>query len=229
MRLSAQSPAWSAVRDQYASAEWEEGRLAVFAEWVPGLQAAFIPPAFRRSEISDALPPTVSHLMLRNGSKVLSTATEGRLRELLQWTDMLALDYLTANLDRFVNSLINRQWNDQIMTEPAHNLEVAPDKGLLVFLDNESGLFHGYRLLPKYRGHYEAMLRLSCLFRRPLIEKLRALPSDPVALERQISAVVMTADPLADQLPRLTQENAATLAQRVQALLKHVDRCQSQA
>lgn len=93
------------------------------------------------------------------------------LVELAQWSDLVVFDYLIAHLDRVVNNLYNFQWNADIMEAPAHNL--AKDKSdLLLFLDNESGLLHGYRLLEKYEAYHSLLLENLCVFRRSTIDQV---------------------------------------------------------
>lgn len=97
----------------------------------------------------------------------------GNLIELAQWSDLVIFDYLIAHLDRVVNNLYNYQWNSEIMDAPAHNLLKDPQSELLLFLDNESGLLHGYRLLSKYQGYHSLLLDNVCVFRRSTVDQVR--------------------------------------------------------
>lgn len=92
------------------------------------------------------------------------------LVELAQWSDLVVFDYIIAHLDRVVNNLYNFQWNSAIMEAPAHNL--AKNRDLLLFLDNESGLLHGYRLLAKYEAYHSLLLENLCVFRRSTINQV---------------------------------------------------------
>lgn len=92
------------------------------------------------------------------------------LVELAQWSDLVVFDYIIAHLDRVVNNLYNFQWNSEIMEAPAHNL--AKNRDLLLFLDNESGLLHGYRLLAKYEAYHSLLLENLCVFRRSTINQV---------------------------------------------------------
>lgn len=96
----------------------------------------------------------------------------GNLIELAQWSDLVVFDYLIAHLDRVVNNLYNYQWNSEIMAAPAHNLVKDPATELLLFLDNESGLLHGYRLLSKYQAYHSLLLENLCVFRRSTIDQV---------------------------------------------------------
>lgn len=145
--------------------------------------------------------------------------------ELAQWSDLIIFDYLIANLDRVVNNLYNFQWNADIMAAPAHNLAKQINSQLLVFLDNESGLLHGYRLLKKYEAYHGLLLDNLCMFRKSTIEALKILrDSDPGRLlnesfERTTSTVVR------DVLPPLPEKSIKILLDRVDRVLQQVERC----
>lgn len=145
--------------------------------------------------------------------------------ELAQWSDLIIFDYLIANLDRVVNNLYNFQWNADIMAAPAHNLAKQINSQLLVFLDNESGLLHGYRLLKKYEAYHGLLLDNLCMFRKSTIEALKILrDSDPGKLlneffERTASAKVR------DVLPPLPEKSIKILLDRVDRVLQQVEKC----
>lgn len=109
----------------------------------------------------------------------------GNLIELAQWSDLVVFDYLIAHLDRMVNNLYNFQWNSEIMAAPAHNLAKEPKSELLLFLDNESGLLHGYRLLAKYQAYHSLLLENLCVFRRSTIDQVRVIACAVWSLPRR--------------------------------------------
>ncbi|XP_012545659.2 extracellular serine/threonine protein kinase four-jointed [Bombyx mori] len=157
----------------------------------------------------------------------LNDKTVKSFLELAQWSDLIVFDYLTANLDRIVNNLFNYQWNENIMNGPAHNLAKKMDSGLLVFLDNESGLLHGYRLLKKYNVYHSLLLDSLCVFRKSTIDALKRLHykqdvgaklSDMFHLRN--SAVVR------DVLPALPEKNSKVLHERIGRVLSQVQKCE---
>jgi four-jointed box protein 1 len=134
-------------------------------------------------------------------------------------------DYLTANLDRVVNNMFNLQWNAAMMDSPAHNLERNSKTGNLVFLDNESGLFHSYRLLGRYSNYHDELLRSLCVFRKKTAAVVSRLHKS-----RDIGAVLQTTfergEPLARHLPRIPFNNIQTLQSRIDAVYQQITHCQ---
>ncbi|XP_041970942.1 extracellular serine/threonine protein kinase four-jointed [Aricia agestis] len=146
--------------------------------------------------------------------------------ELAQWSDLIIFDYLTANLDRIVNNLFNYQWNINIMDGPAHNLARKMDSGLLVFLDNESGLLHGYRLLKKYNVYHSLMLDNLCVFRKRTVDALKQLHSSSVG--SKISEMFHSKNNavIRDILPPLPEKNAKILHDRIGKVLSQIESCE---
>ncbi|XP_052867721.1 extracellular serine/threonine protein kinase four-jointed [Anopheles cruzii] len=148
-----------------------------------------------------------------------------RLVELAQWSDLIVFDYLIANLDRVVNNLYNFQWNADIMAAPAHNLARQTDSALLVFLDNESGLLHGYRLLKKYEAYHGLLLDNLCVFRRPTVAALEGLRAANVG--RRLNALFerTTTAQIRDVLPPLPDKSVKILVDRIDRVLGQVHKC----
>ncbi|XP_060808961.1 extracellular serine/threonine protein kinase four-jointed [Amyelois transitella] len=147
--------------------------------------------------------------------------------ELAQWSDLIIFDYLTANLDRIVNNLFNYQWNVNIMDGPAHNLARKMDSGLLVFLDNESGLLHGYRLLKKYNVYHSLMLDNLCVFRKRTIDSLKSL-YETNTIGSKLSYMFHNKNNavIRDILPSLPEKNAKILHERIGRVLSQVEKCE---
>lgn len=173
--------------------------------------------AMEKNEVAD-----FDHLEFNLSKKTIESFVE-----LAQWSDLIVFDYLTANLDRIVNNLFNFQWNINIMDGPAHNLARKVDSGLLLFLDNESGLLHGYRLLKKYNFYHSLMLDNLCVFRKSTVDNLKKLFSSKdigVKLNdifhRKNDAVIR------DILPPLPEKNAKILHERIGKVLSQVTKCE---
>ena len=179
----------------------------VITPWLDRLAPAYIPSEFRGEERPRQLLPvdvmeyvkdnSINHNSNNNNNQNNNNDINNNntydddknvlqhLTELVQWSDLIVFDYLTANVDRVVNNLFNRQWNADMMNAPAHNLKlrlppvVAAAGGsgdaAVVLLDNESGLFHSYRLLDRYGHYHDDLLRSLCVFRRETAERVRRL------------------------------------------------------
>uniref|UniRef100_A0A6E8VW08 FAM20 C-terminal domain-containing protein n=1 Tax=Anopheles coluzzii TaxID=1518534 RepID=A0A6E8VW08_ANOCL len=148
-----------------------------------------------------------------------------RLVELAQWSDLIVFDYLIANLDRVVNNLYNFQWNADIMAAPAHNLARQTDSSLLVFLDNESGLLHGYRLLKKYEAYHGLLLDNLCVFRRSTVRALEALRDASVGQRLNALFERTTTAQIRDVLPPLPEKSVKILVDRIDRVLGQVQKC----
>ncbi|XP_046382748.1 extracellular serine/threonine protein kinase four-jointed [Ischnura elegans] len=174
----------------------------------------------------------------------LSPALLKHLTELAQWSDLLVFDYLTANLDRVVNNLYNLQWNPAMLDSPAHNLArlqgAAPNtlrpaspegstlgEGHLLFLDNESALLHGYRLLPKYERYHASLLDSSCVFRRSTADAIRRLRAKRPEVGEALRRSFQNFDPeFRDVLPFLPEKSLKILNLRIERVHEHIIDCQ---
>lgn len=160
-----------------------------------------------------------------SSSAAPSSLVMQRLIELAQWSDLIVFDYLIANLDRVVNNLYNYQWNADIMAAPAHNLARQTNSQLLVFLDNESGLLHGYRLLKKYEAYHGLLLDNLCVFRQPTIEALRQLRAQGIGHKLRELFEKTTSAELRDVLPSLPDKSIKILVDRIDRVLGQVQKC----
>ncbi|CAH0699603.1 unnamed protein product [Spodoptera exigua] len=235
---------WKNVANDIAAAQWGSNRAVVLTQYIPSLESASIPDVFRPTtrhlNKHDILKMSLKendteskHILidklrfkdLKSRSEIknftyinlkLNKKMIDKFLELAQWSDLIIFDYLTANLDRIVNNLFNYQWNVNIMDGPAHNLAKKMDSGLLIFLDNESGLLHGYRLLKKYNMYHRLMLDNLCVFRKRTVDSLQklfrtksvgSLLSD--MFHKKNSIVIR------DILPSLPEKNAKILIERI--------------
>lgn len=216
---------WSSAAEDVTDAAWKKGRPVVLTQWVPRLEAAGIPKQFQ---------PIDKHLNkfdIKNLTMTLkphNIQLKGvpKLVELAQWSDLIVFDYLIANLDRVVNNLYNHQWNADIMEAPAHNLAKQVDSNLLIFLDNESGLLHGYRLLKKYETYHGLLLDHLCVFREPTIAALRQLrASNSIGSRLNRLFELTTSQEVRDVLPPLPEKSVKTLVNRIDRVLDQVQKC----
>ncbi|KAL8599200.1 hypothetical protein ACOMHN_007916 [Nucella lapillus] len=208
------APQWRGVHLQMTLAQWAEGRPVVLTRWMDNLAPAHIPAELRHDDRK--LHPTVG---------ILGRKTPQELCDLLQWSDLIVFDYLTANLDRMVNNMFNRQWNPDMMDNPAHNLEKTPE-GRLIFLDNESGLFHGYRLLEKYQHYHEVLLQALCVFRGSTATAVKTL-HQAGNLGRQLQGLMEQGEVHHRHLPPLPERNMEILQSRLARVYEQIVHCEN--
>ncbi|XP_050082217.1 extracellular serine/threonine protein kinase four-jointed [Anopheles aquasalis] len=182
-------------------------------------------PAASQPSAIEAAPSGVHRAPPQQQQQQLTPEVLERLVELAQWSDLIVFDYLIANLDRVVNNLYNFQWNADIMAAPAHNLARQTDSALLVFLDNESGLLHGYRLLKKYEAYHGLLLDNLCVYRRSTVEALEQLRAANVG--RRLNALFerTTTAQIRDVLPPLPEKSVKILVDRIDRVLGQVQKC----
>lgn len=215
---------WRMVGREVASAQWSEEKPVIISQWIENLTPAYIPVEFRN--LSGVLSPKdVTDRVKLNGDKLYNGDGGTSLCDLLQWSDLIVFDYLTANLDRVVNNLFNLQWNSHMMGKPAHNLEQKQD-GSLVFLDNESGLFHAYRLLDKYSSYHEDLLNSLCIFKKQTIDSLRHFVTTD-SISDSLQSLFEKNEPLHRYIPRIPQKNIKILKSRMNDILRQVQWCES--
>lgn len=248
---------WYDSREYMEDTQWKTSKPVVLTKFIADLEPSGIPKAFRpvdrhlniddvRSLLIEETVQKPSQLLIdrlqSNGatdrSESLKHAWNSRLAvlsekklevfvELAQWSDLIVFDYLIANLDRVVNNLYNYQWNHEILAAPAHNLAKQRSSQLLVFLDNESGLLHGYRLLNKYEAYHNLLLDSLCIFRKPTIDALKALQEhDPGKILHELFRVV-TSNTIRHEIPTLPEKSLKILSNRIERVLQQVRKCQS--
>ena len=215
LKLSnSKSSEWRQVHADMANSQWSDSKVIVMTQWIDNLDAAYIPKQLRNDDRK-----------LHPGFTSGSIETEQSLCELVQWSDLVIFDYLTANLDRVVNNMFNKQWNSQMMDSPAHNLEQQKD-GHLVFLDNESGLFHGYRLLDKYSTYHKALLDSLCVFRNSTAQVIEDLYHSKTVGE-QLHELFTQNEPLYKHIPKIPKKNSNILQQRVNDVHAQIQKCKA--
>lgn len=205
------NPMWSKIRPQMSHAQWVEDRPVVLTKYVDDLLPAQIPNTLRRS--SRKLHP-----------KDVPTNKTTSV-ELAQWSDLIIFDYLIANLDRIVNNLYNLQWNPGMMDAPAHNLARHASWNLLLFLDNESGLLHGYRLLDKYEPYHTTLLNALCVFRRPTVEAIQRFRAETNGLAKKFEEWLSVEG---DLVPGLPDASLKILADRLNRVHDQIEWCKKQ-
>lgn len=209
---SANSEQWAGVRAQIEGLQWSDRAVVSLTEWVSNLTGV-VTPALLRQEGS-GLHPVPAELWNK---------TTAELLELMQWTDLIIFDYLTANFDRLVSNLFSRQWDSRVMERDTNNLLRTP-RGDLVFIDNEAGLVHGFRVLNMWEKYHSTVLSSVCVLRKRTGERVAELHRRRDARKRLLE-LYRDSEPLSLQLGFLSDEHADILQDRIDRLYKHILHC----
>ncbi|XP_054018140.1 four-jointed box protein 1 [Dryobates pubescens] len=218
--VEARGRQWEPVREELRGSLWAEGAVVSLTRWVDNLTAV-VAPAPWGAEASGGrrLQPL--------SARELGGLPPEQLVELVQWSDLILFDYLTANFDRLVSNLFSLQWDPRVMRRATSNLLRGPDGGL-VFMDNEAGLVHGYRLLAMWDPYNEPLLRSVCIFREGTARRVAELHrrrSAAAELRRRYRA----REPLWARLGFLSERQAELLQARVDFVHRHIAHCRAQA
>ncbi|KAG7251359.1 hypothetical protein CRUP_016156 [Coryphaenoides rupestris] len=241
---------WAAVRRRVEALQWSDRAVVSLTEWVANLTGVVTPDLLRQQEEGAAggtgggggTGGRAGRGVGGVGAGVagggggdgglhplrpeLRNKTRAELLELAQWSDLILLDYVTANFDRLVSSLFSRQWDPRVMERHTNNLLRVPAADLLVFLDNEAGLVHGYRVLDMWERYHEAALASVCVFRRRTARRVAELHGRRDAAARLLRRYRDTEPLLAPVLGFLSEEHAGLLQARVDRVHRHIQRCQ---
>ena len=204
---------WQDVRKGIISSKWSDNKPIIVTKWIESLEPVYMP---------DELKDIKRNLHQEN--KHLGVMSPGLVCDLVQWSDLIVFDYISANLDRVVNNLFNLKWNPKMLEKPIHNLEKIRSSGQYIFIDNESGLFHGYRLLDAYQSYHEKLLNSVCVFRESTVDALERLYAAGNAGDK-LQHMYETNEKHHGLLPRMSNKNKQILQSRIQDVVKHIQRC----
>lgn len=207
------SQQWRAVAEDIISAKWAENKPIIVTKWIESLESVFMP-----DELKDM------KRKLHQENYQLYDMAKGNTCDLVQWSDLIVFDYISANLDRVVNNIFNLKWNHKMLEKPIHNLEKSKRTGQFVFIDNESGLFHGYRLLETYNSYHKSLLDQICIFRPQTVHAVERLYLNGDAGGR-LQHLFETSEHLHGQLPRIPEKNVKILQSRINDVYKHMQMC----
>lgn len=211
-QLSGDSDQWAAVRTRIGELQWGDRAVVSFTEWVSNLTGVVTPAPLRQE--SGGLHPALGEL--RN-------KTVAQLLELMQWSDLIAFDYLTANFDRLVSNLFSLQWDSRVMERDTNNLLRTP-RGDLVFIDNEAGLVHGFRVLNMWEKYHNTVLSSVCVFRKRTTQRVSELHRRRDTGTR-LRDLYRDSEPLSLELGFLSDEHAGVLQDRIDRLYEHILHC----
>ncbi|KAF7659784.1 hypothetical protein LDENG_00293100 [Lucifuga dentata] len=206
------SEQWESARTRIHGLQWSERAVVSLTEWVSNLTGVVTPVPLRQE--SSGLHP---------GLEELWNKTTVELLELMQWTDLIMFDYLTANFDRLVSNLFSLQWDSRVMERDTNNLLKTP-RGDLVFIDNEAGLVHGFRVLNMWEKYHNTALSSVCVFRKRTTQRVAELHRRRDSRTRLLE-LYRDSEPLSVELGYLSDEHAALLQHRIDRLYKHILHC----
>ncbi|XP_054632700.1 four-jointed box protein 1 [Dunckerocampus dactyliophorus] len=208
-QLNTYNEQWAAVRTHVEGLQWNERAVVSLTEWVSDLSGVVTPAPLRQE--SSGLHP-----QLRN-------KTTAELLDLMQWSDLIIFDYLTANFDRLVSNLFSLQWDPRIMERDTNNLLKTP-RGDLVFIDNEAGLVHGFRVLNMWEKYHQTVLNSVCVFRKRTAQRVAELHRRRDA-RRRLLELYRDSEPLSTKLGFLSDEHASVLQDRIGIVYTHISHC----
>lgn len=211
-QVNPDSEQWESVRTRIHGLQWSVRAVVSLTEWVSNLTGVVTPVPLRQE--SSGLHP---------GLEELWNKTTGELLELMQWTDLIIFDYLTANFDRLVSNLFSLQWDSRVMERDTNNLLKTPG-GDLIFIDNEAGLVHGFRVLNMWEKYHNTVLSSVCVFRKRTTQRVAELHRRRDSRTRLLE-LYRDSEPLSVELGFLSDEHAAVLQDRIDRLYKHILHC----
>lgn len=216
-RVEARGAQWAQVREELRAAHWTEGSVVSLTSWLPNLTDVVVPAPWRSED---------GHLRpLRAAGDELANRSQAELVDLVQWTDLILFDYLTANFDRLVSNLFSLQWDPRVMQRATSNLHRGPG-GALVFLDNEAGLVHGYRVAGMWDKYNEPLLQSVCVFRERTARRVLELHRGQDAAARLLR-LYQHHEPRFPELAELADPHAQLLQRRLDFLAKHILHCKA--
>ncbi|XP_029379011.1 four-jointed box protein 1 [Echeneis naucrates] len=211
-QVNRDSEQWAAVSSRVDGLQWSDRAVVSLTEWVSNLTGVVTPAPLRQE--SSGLHPVLAEL--RN-------KTTAELLELMQWSDLIMFDYLTANFDRLVSNLFSLQWDSRVMERDTNNLLQTP-RGDLVFVDNEAGLVHGFRVLNMWEKYHSTVLSSVCVFRKRTTQRVMELHRRRDSRKRLLE-LYRDSEPLSVELGFLSEEHAGVLQERIDRLYKHIFHC----
>lgn len=211
-QLDSDSEQWESVRTRIDGLQWNDRAVVSLTQWISNLTGVITPAPLRQE--SSGLHPALKELWNK-------TAVE--LLELMQWTDLIVLDYLTANFDRLVSNLFSLQWDSRVMERDTNNLLKTP-RGDLVFIDNEAGLVHGFRVLNMWEKYHNRVLSSVCVFRKRTTQRVAELHTRRDSRQRLLE-LYRDSEPLSQELGFLSDEHAGVLQDRIDRLYTHIVHC----
>ncbi|KAK1335686.1 hypothetical protein QTO34_003479 [Cnephaeus nilssonii] len=216
-RVEARGAQWAQVQEELRAAHWTEGSVVSLTSWLPNLTDVVVPAPWRSED---------GHLRpLRAAGGELANRSQEELVDLVQWTDLILFDYLTANFDRLVSNLFSLQWDPRVMQRATSNLHRGPG-GALVFLDNEAGLVHGYRVAGMWDKYNEPLLQSVCVFRERTARRVLELHRGQDAAARLLR-LYQHHEPRFPELAELAHPHAQLLQRRLDFLAKHILHCKA--
>uniref|UniRef100_UPI00398F4501 four-jointed box protein 1 n=1 Tax=Pristiophorus japonicus TaxID=55135 RepID=UPI00398F4501 len=213
-RVNVNAEQWLRVRQEVQGSQWADRPIVSLSEWISNLTDVVTPLSLRSH--TNRLHPTVEDL---------ANLTSQEVPELVQWSDLVLFDYLTANFDRLASNLLSLQWDSRVMERSANNLHRTAS-GALVFIDNEAGLVHGYRVLAMWERYHESLLKTLCIFRKETARKIAELHQSQNAAG-QLLDLYRASEPLAPQMGFLSEEHAQMVQSRTDRLYKHILQCKA--
>lgn len=227
------TPQWKATN--FSTFEWKDNIPVALIQWItdiePTISARALIPNLILQAYRSGEPIREKDVM----NSVHQANNINHIPEIVQWGSMIIFDYLTGNYDRVASmqDAADREKKPYIIEEPIRNLRKSPTNGKLWLIDNESGLFDAYDLLPtntsKFATFHTKMLQTLCIFQAPVVRALKKLYKAPSPHDRLVN-FALSLEPLLHLMPKDDihyQRFADIFVHRVKDILNWVSKCQS--
>ena len=207
-QVNLNKPQWSGVLEQAKEAGWRNGHKVVMTMYIENMTQVYLPQQFKTNE---TITPSTSDSL-----------------ELLQWSDMIVLDYITGHSDRLYCNLLNLQWTPSMLERPIHNLGKTTSNSLVLY-DNESAFYVGYNTANHdYKKNYKLQVHFMknlCLFNPNTIRKLRQVSSQQDIFADAIDSMLEVNPGSYNDFSVQSQKVKNELRSRIQYVLNQSDIC----
>ena len=215
LRIEEKSEFWS--RLDFRDNSWDNGKLVIATKFIDDLYPVRIPDIILKQNFR----------LDRNTS---FCGLDRRVqRFLLQWSDMVVYDFVIGNFDRVVSNMFNMQWYSKSLSEPIENL-LQLRNGVLLFIDNEDGISHGYRLLGRYQPYLQSLIQHLCIFRNQTVRRLEELDSlTAEALGQRLWNSVSRSyndSRILDYIPQMSAKNLHIFKNRISLVRGYIKECE---
>ncbi len=117
-------------RGNIEALEWSPNAIVSLTEFIPNVTGVFIPLHLRKQQGGG----------LQLSAENISNMTVTYLVELMQWSDLIIFDYLTANFDRIVSHIFSLHGDARVMERTTNNL-LKQSTDICFLLITRQGLF----------------------------------------------------------------------------------------
>lgn len=213
-RIDYSQARWANVTLPDSRKGWRNGRQVVLSLYIDDLEPERAPLYFRQNT-TDIV-----------GLKAYSEMPGDEQAQLMEWSSMIVLDFLSGQSDRLVAQQINYKTNKHVYAYAVDNLYKTKTLGL-VLLDNDTAFGLGYRFAEEEEFHDKHYARINqlCVFDDDLVESIAHLYQQEQPI-KTLEAFIETYDQESLRLlSPLPLKDQRAFKQRLQYLRVHMRAC----